>query len=69
MKPVGLTFKQDDELMVIHKCLCCGKISNNRIAGDDNTYSITNLISTLSSKEDKEKVLICLYGYNYEKYF
>lgn len=69
MKPIGLAFKQDGELMITHRCMRCGKISNNRIAGDDNTYSITSLISSLSCKEDKEKALICLYGYNYEKYY
>lgn len=49
MKPIGLTFKQagidkyggarQGELMVIHQCTNrdCGKISINRIAGDDNT--------------------------------
>ncbi len=48
MEPVGLTFKQEGfdkygrprqgELMVIHHCTNqeCGKISINRIAGDDN---------------------------------
>ena len=28
------------ELMIIHQCLNCGKISPNRIAGDDNEYQI-----------------------------
>lgn len=28
------------ELMVIHECLNCGKLSPNRIAGDDNEYQI-----------------------------
>lgn len=68
MKPIDLAFKPDGELMIVHRCLCCGKISKNRIAGDDNTYSITNLMGNLSN-EDKEKALICLYGYNYKKYY
>ncbi|GEM_PF-228033 len=44
MRPVGLTLKRshnkyaidDGELMLIHECLGCGKISINRIAADDN---------------------------------
>lgn len=43
MEPIGLTVKQvvkkygstDGELMVIHNCTGCGKVSINRIAADD----------------------------------
>jgi hypothetical protein len=44
MKPVGLTFKRlakkyagdnQGELMLVHLCEDCGKVSINRIAGDD----------------------------------
>jgi hypothetical protein len=44
MKPIGLTFKRRrdkygrepcGELMVIHLCIECGKVSINRIAADD----------------------------------
>ena len=40
MAPIGLTFKyqyaiRNGELMLIHKCTNCDKISINRIAGDD----------------------------------
>lgn len=51
MKPIGLTFKNVEvnqyagrvsgELMVVHECQGCGQISCNRIAGDDNNYSIS----------------------------
>lgn len=54
MKPLGLILKNmttnpytgrsSGELMVVHQCLNCGKISCNRIAGDDNSYSITCLL-------------------------
>ena len=51
MEPVGLTFKHEGidkftgeekqgELMVVHRCLGCGKISLNRIAGDDEPEAI-----------------------------
>jgi len=55
MKPIGLTLKhivynpftsrKSGELMIVHLCLNCGKISANRIAGDDNTQSIIDLIN------------------------
>lgn len=40
MRPVGLTFKHEGfsrtgEIMLIHLCSCCPKISINRIARDD----------------------------------
>ena len=50
MKPIGLTFKKEGqdkygqqkqgELMIIHQCLICGKISINRLAGDDDNQVI-----------------------------
>jgi predicted RNA-binding Zn-ribbon protein involved in translation (DUF1610 family) len=50
MKPIGLTFKHEGvdkygrlrsgELMLIHECVNCGKVSINRIAADDNTEAI-----------------------------
>lgn len=64
MEPIGLSFKSDGELMIVHRCLSCGKISKNRIAGDDNTYSITKLIDNSLSKVDKKNALTCLYGNN-----
>jgi hypothetical protein len=35
--------------MIVHGCLNCGKISCNRIAGDDNPYVITCLLDGLNS--------------------
>jgi hypothetical protein len=46
MKPIGLTLKKDGELMVVHLCLNCAKISCNRIAGDDNSYTIVQLLDS-----------------------
>ena len=44
MKPIGLTVKNTGgELMVVHKCLKCHKISKNRIVADDNTYILFSL--------------------------
>lgn len=54
MEPIGLTIKNikinpftkrtTGELMIVHLCLGCGKISCNRIAGDDNSHAITCLL-------------------------
>ena len=59
MKPVGLSFKnvkenpytgrRDGDLMLVHQCQNCGHISCNRIAGDDNNYSISCLLENTAS--------------------
>jgi hypothetical protein len=73
MKPIALTFKQEGkdkwgrlkqgELMLVHKCTSCGKISINRIAGDDNSYEILEVwensqksITDLVGQLQKEKI-------------
>lgn len=52
MEPLGLTLKQNlkkygserqGELMLIHRCIGCGKYSINRIAADDDSQKIYNL--------------------------
>jgi hypothetical protein len=94
MRPIALAFKDYEinpftnrgsgELMIIHQCLNCGKISPNRIAGDDNEYQILttledsfnldtylvnkikNLGINIISSENKNEVLISLFGINYD---
>lgn len=54
MRPVGLHFKNPEqnlytgrftgELMIVHLCLNCRRISCNRIAGDDNPYQVATLL-------------------------
>ena len=73
MKPVGLTLKSGGELAVVHQCARCGAISYNRIAGDDNSYSILSLLENpiqlkrirILTLEDKEQVLTALFGYGH----
>jgi hypothetical protein len=51
MRPIGLTLKRshnkyaidDGELMLIHECLGCGKLSINRIAADDNSEMLLSV--------------------------
>ncbi len=61
MKPIGIRFKQDGELMVVHRCMACSKNSNNRIAGDDIPEVILALADGQSS-EYREEIRIALYG-------
>lgn len=63
MEPIGLTFKQEGwdkagklrqgELMLIHQCTQCDKISINRIAADDSLEAIISLFET-SQRLDPE---------------
>lgn len=82
MQPIGLTLKNittnpytgrtSGELMIVHRCLRCGHLSRNRIAGDDYPDAIIDLLSHTDTIDnhlltllDKEIVLITLFGYNY----
>jgi uncharacterized Zn finger protein len=74
MKPIGLTFKKDGEIMIVHRCLNCGKISPNRIAGDDNSDSILALLDKqqpvktkvhLLTPQEKDQVLVALFGHGF----
>jgi hypothetical protein len=67
MKPIGLRFKNDGELMIVHRCASCGKISPNRIAGDDFTDAILELIlkesnGDLLTIEDMDEIQMALFG-------
>ena len=65
MQPIGLTLKcgkvnryakeNSGEIMLVHYCLTCGKISCNRIAGDDNAYAILKLLNPVL--EDEHNVM------------
>ncbi|SDJ60542.1 RNHCP domain-containing protein [Streptomyces indicus] len=43
MEPLSLTVRPDGEWMLIHRCLSCGRLSANRIAGDDNALVLVRL--------------------------
>jgi len=58
MKPTSLTTKKDGEIMIVHRCEKCGKVSNNRIAGDDNT----DVIMALADDEMIDDIKIQLFG-------
>jgi hypothetical protein len=57
MRPIGLAFKHthkkygpanQGEVMLIHRCTDCGKLSINRIAADDDTQGLLELFDTLN---------------------
>jgi hypothetical protein len=65
MQPIGLTVKQihkkydrqqQGELMLIHRCTGCGKISINRIASDDSTGALIALYRQIG--EYSEELLL-----------
>ncbi|MGZ6005134.1 MAG: RNHCP domain-containing protein [Candidatus Saccharimonadales bacterium] len=67
MRPLGLTFKDEGldkygrrrpgELMLIHDCTKCGKLSINRIAADDQPDEIINLLKTdLLTADQRAKI-------------
>ncbi len=43
MEPVGIWVMPDGEWSLIHRCVKCGMLKNNRIAGDDNEGSLLSL--------------------------
>ena len=68
MTPFALTFKQEGtdkygkrkqgELMIVHRCDKCRKISINRLAGDDDEGEILKLFSkTLASSDELKESL------------
>ena len=76
MMPIAITFKAPKknkyptknssrygEMMVVHQCSKCGKISNNRVAADDNPQTILDIFyKTPHSEEEEEEVKRQLYG-------
>ncbi len=61
MRPVGLTLKRSrnkyaredgGELMLIHHCLGCGRLSINRIAADDNAESLLEVFNASANMQE-----------------
>lgn len=44
MEPIGKFMRPNGEEVIIHKCIECAKISNNRVAGDDDLILVAELI-------------------------
>jgi len=43
MEPIGIWVKENEEWSVIHRCVKCGYIRTNRIAGDDSRIQLMKL--------------------------
>jgi len=66
MKPIALTFKdispnkwgkdQKGELMIVHECIKCGKVSINRIANDDKPDGMLKVFESSLNMINNEKV-------------
>jgi hypothetical protein len=57
MAPVGRLLKKDGEEVLIHKCLVCGEIRKNRIAGDD-SISLVEELRTYPSLVDYKRTIV-----------
>ena len=73
MKPIGLTLKRTrkkygkatyGELMLIHQCSDCEKISINRIAADDNVGLIYEIFRKSIRLDYHKKTTLFTYGIN-----
>ncbi|MFH0701019.1 MAG: RNHCP domain-containing protein [Candidatus Woesearchaeota archaeon] len=53
MAPVGLMWKSEGEISLVHLCLGCETIDYNRIAGDDNPEMILGIYQASANIEDK----------------
>jgi len=43
MEPVAVMVRRDGEWALIHRCAECGKLTLNRVAGDDNAMALLSL--------------------------
>ena len=43
MEPVAVWVRKGDEWAIIHRCKCCGKLSSNRVAADDNPMKLMSI--------------------------
>jgi hypothetical protein len=43
MEPIAVSVRGDGEWALVHRCRACDAIRVNRIAGDDNAFSLTQI--------------------------
>lgn len=43
MEPIAISVRRDDEWVLIHRCMDCGTLKANRIAGDDNEMALLSI--------------------------
>ena len=69
MRPVGLTFKHEGvakigELMLIHECLGCSKISINRLAADDQNEEVISVFELSCTMTAESRLCLIRQGIN-----
>jgi len=43
MEPIAIAVRKSSEWIIIHRCIECGALRENRIAGDDNEMALLSL--------------------------
>ncbi len=43
MEALCMSTREDGEWMIVHRCVSCGGLSANRVAGDDNPLALVQL--------------------------
>lgn len=43
MEPISIATKADGEWSIVHRCVGCGQLRTNRIAGDDDELALLGL--------------------------
>jgi hypothetical protein len=43
MEPIAISVRRGKEWVIIHRCITCGALKENRIAGDDNEMALLSL--------------------------
>lgn len=44
MEPISIASRADGEWSIVHKCVGCGQLRTNRIAGDDDEIVLLSLV-------------------------
>ncbi|WP_199560623.1 RNHCP domain-containing protein [Nocardiopsis sp. L17-MgMaSL7] len=61
MEAAGVSARPDGEWLVVHRCLACGELSANRVAGDDNARALVRIaVRPLSAAAPARRALTLL---------
>ncbi|WP_460745709.1 RNHCP domain-containing protein [Nocardiopsis oceani] len=61
MAATSVSARPDGEWLIIHRCLSCGELSANRVAGDDNARALVRLaVRPLAVSETAHRALVRL---------
>ncbi|GAA1467437.1 hypothetical protein GCM10009603_55600 [Nocardiopsis exhalans] len=60
MEAASVSARPDGEWLIIHRCLSCGELSANRVAGDDNARALVRLAVRPLSATTARRALMLL---------